>query len=185
MFSYKCNEEEKKRIMDFAVQVVKKREDRNSRNNDRGSHRLLREIVGKIGEVAAQKKYGGEVDWNLYENDEYKHDPDLVGTNYFVKTCSVQEAINGISWLIDKSDQIVTNPTFQELIFACADPNNWTVKVLGDVHSSKLLGHYGPARSKKIRKRKVAVWCNDFILTCGNGDERLYRGIWSLLNKTQ
>lgn len=160
MSKFECGSNLGRRIIQYAKDVNAKRYNRNRRNNDLGDHRVLREAVGKLGEVGACKVYGGKPDFGLREDGTFYFDHDLK-QGLHVKTCSYKERTMSDSWTFDRKDPVVRNPADDEkIVLTYADINLESgvgeVEVVGHVMAKDLVGKYVPCRSPTM-SHKCAI----------------------------
>lgn len=168
---FQCSQEQLDNIIAFAIKVNKARYSRDSNNKDQGRHRIIREIVGKVGEESAVAYCGGQVNYDIFKTGTYNHSADI-GPNVYVKTCSSEEAKKyGTSWLFDRYDPLVVEPqSDQKIILVCANQDG-KAYVLGHVCATDLAGLFGPSRKLP---HKVAIWLND------NGE---FKGVKSFIRR--
>jgi len=111
----------------FAEEVLESNKDLYSYRGEKNIHKMKEDnIYGKLGEVAAykyMKKRGFDVnkpDFEIYERINKSFAADLVtscGKNIHVKSQGFKSMMRyGASWLLQKSDKIVKNPTENDYI---------------------------------------------------------------------
>lgn len=151
------------KIKTFCNDVHTARSNRDRRNKDEGEHRIVREMVGKIGEYAAWKATGiGQVDFKIYKDREVSKNCDGDLTPYtHVKTCA--EEYRGTKydgWLISLYDRWFDKPQIDDRIILCyAKVDGW-VDVAGWVKATEMKPFYRLPQSRKLT-HKLAWYAED------------------------
>jgi hypothetical protein len=153
--------EEINQISKAATAIHNKRFGRDFRNGDTGNHRIEREIIGKLGEVAASKYYGGTVDFSLRESGTFTFDSDL-DENVHVKTCSYDERYKSNSWTMDRSDPLIIRPDPKDIIVLVYaklnEDGTGETEVVGHVYAKDIISHYVDCRSPRMKHKCAFYW---------------------------
>lgn len=133
-------------------------------NNDAGNLRKLNQIIGKVGEVAAAKFTGGNIDFTIWDtgsrgSDQFEPDiqnptGNFSGKNVHVKTTSNLEW----GWTIDRADPLIQKPDPDDVYVFMFYNGKGKPQLVGWVEASTLVGKYKP--TKKL-KHKVALYYPD------------------------
>lgn len=150
-------------IKKFCEAVTKARTARDRKNNDTGDHRIIREMVGKIGEYAAWKATGiGEVDFNIYKDREVSKNcvGDLDEVTH-VKTCAEEYRDTKYDgWLVSLYDKFFDAPKLDDRIILCYATIDGAVDVVGWVKATEMKPFYRLPQNRKLA-HKLAIYRSD------------------------
>jgi hypothetical protein len=111
----------------FTVNVIKTNLEHYASRNQKNFFKIYNDILlGKIAEYAVYnylKSKGGnvsEVDTQIYASKSFDCDLKCDGMNIHIKSCRE----DGDSWVFQKSDPLVKNPTEKDYIFCCRYKGN-------------------------------------------------------------
>lgn len=154
-----------KEIEKFCVAVQEARKGRDKKNNDEGEHRIKREMVGKIGELAACVATGiGQVDFAIYDSKELLKNCDYdLADGIHVKTCEASaKGTKFDGWLISVWEKWLNDPTSLDAMIFCYADDKGQVDVIGWLYVSEIRQLIRPPVSRKL-SHKVAVYAEDII----------------------
>jgi hypothetical protein len=174
---------------DFAVingfcQAIQQKQNkygsRDFHNNDTGIRRFGNNFIGKIGEYAATKIVGGEIDLNVWNTgsrgieqfeadiintEEHPIVPKFVNNKLHVKTCNDKHIINmrpgfKASWTADRNDPLVTKPQKDDIVIFMFAGSSGKTYALGWAYATQIQRLWKNCVSEHM-KHKVAVYFTD------------------------
>ena len=166
-----------KKCTGFSDKFQKKSDGLYNRRGEARNEKIREDIVlGKMGELAVEKYFkklkwdiGKDTDFAIYEKHQRSYDCDLVVSPpderdpflIHVKTQSVTSVLRyGISYLFQKTDPVIREPTNKDIIACTAVVSDNEVEIYGfisleDVIKNELIGE---CKVPSYRSTKVAMY---------------------------
>tara|TARA_R110002020_G_scaffold119453_4_gene272563 strand:- start:211 stop:747 length:537 start_codon:yes stop_codon:yes gene_type:complete len=166
------------KALEFAQEVYDTNRDEYERRDQGDRDLVIRQIAnGKLAEwgayiyILSTGSWCTAPDMNIYESYNKSYDADLKTKKYNVHVKSISSynlERYGASWVFQKNDPIVTEPTIRDCVFFIAIGDNkesyeyTTFEVVKRCAATHLQGLYKPLRKKNLDS-KVAIYLEDII----------------------
>lgn len=167
-FNYKPSDKTKKFVKEFSKDVVNTTKNYIRNRNQTNVDKMITDhYYGKLGELAVWHYFSktkniemSPPDFKITSKKSFDADLNLSEYNIHVKSQHIGQANRfGISWMLQKTDKLVSSPKDVDLFAFCIVDENDNVEILKLVYAKDI--KYGEPKLDKLKNNKTVIYYED------------------------